>query len=57
MRGADLVVDTNQQLVAMVGDAAPIRLLIVSCEHNITGGAEAPHEGPIWKAKHGPLLI
>lgn len=57
MRGADLVVNADQQLIAMVGDAAPIGLLIVSGEHDVAGGAEAPHERPVWKPEHGPLLI
>ena len=57
MRGAHLVVDADQQLVAMVGDAAPIRLLIVPGKHDVTGGAEPSHEGPVWKPKHGPMLI
>lgn len=56
MKGADLVVDADQQLVAVVADAATIGL-IVAGEHDVAGGAEAAHKGPVWQPKHGPLLI
>lgn len=54
--GTDLVVDADQQLIAMVGVATP-ELLVVSGEHDVARGAEAAHEGPVRQPKHGPLLI
>ena len=51
-----LVVNADQELIAMVADTAAIRL-VVPGEHDIAGGAEAAQKGPVGQAKHGALLI
>ena len=51
MLESDLVVNANQELVAMVADTLLVRLML-PLQHNVAGGAEAIQQGPVWQTKY-----